>query len=79
MLQTSHRSWSSFSPTVRIAIVAGGIVQIALFLAAQIDIARRPAQAIRGDKGMWRALAFINFLGPLAYFLFGRKPQPMEA
>ena len=41
-------------------------------MANLIDIRRRPAADIRGSKRVWTALAFVNFIGPLAYFRFGR-------
>jgi hypothetical protein len=50
-----------------------GIAQIGLFIAALWDIRRRPEDAINGSKRLWTGLAFINFIGPLAYFAFGRK------
>ena len=28
---------------------------------------------INGSKQMWTVAAFINFIGPIAYFTFGRK------
>ena len=31
------------------------------------------AEQINGRKPMWVALAFVNTIGPLAYFVFGRK------
>jgi hypothetical protein len=40
-----------------------------------VDIYRHPAEEIRGTKWLWSAAAFVNFMGigPIAYFLFGRK------
>ena len=47
---------------------------LGLLAAALADIKRRPATQIRGSKRMWIALSFINWvLGPLAYFIFGRR------
>jgi hypothetical protein len=28
---------------------------------------------VKGPKRLWRAVAFVNFVGPISYFLFGRK------
>jgi hypothetical protein len=50
-------------------------VQIALLVAALIDIRGRSAGDIRGSKRWWTAALFVNFVGPIAYFLFGRKRQ----
>jgi hypothetical protein len=65
--------WGALSPTQQKATVGAGIVQVALCIAALADIRRRPADQINGKKPMWVALAFVNTIGPLAYFAFGRK------
>lgn len=41
--------------------------------AALVDIWRRPEEKIRGSKRLWALVAFVNFVGPIAYFSFGRK------
>jgi hypothetical protein len=53
--------------------VGAGVVQLSLLAAALVDLRRRPAEQINGSKKMWVPLAFVNFLGPLAYFAFGRR------
>jgi hypothetical protein len=57
----------------RRGIVLSGLVQFALLAAALLDIRRRPADEINGSKLLWTGLAFVNFVGPIAYFVFGRK------
>jgi len=42
------------------------------------DLARRPAAQVRGPKVVWFAVTFINALGPVAYFLLGRRKPPVE-
>ena len=42
---------------------------------ALADIRRRPAAEIRGNKWIWTGVSFINFVGPISYFLFGRKAE----
>ncbi len=56
----------------RFPLAIMGLVQFALLVAAQIDLKRQPASAVRGPKWAWRTVAFVNFVGPLAYFAFGR-------
>jgi hypothetical protein len=55
--------------------VLGALValQFGLLAAALIDLRRRPARKVRGDKRLWTAVAFVNYVGPLAYFACGRK------
>ena len=48
-------------------------LQLGLLAAALFDLSRRPARKIRGDKRVWVAAAFVNYVGPLAYFAYGRK------
>lgn len=73
---TQPRRWQDLSPRQRRGIVVTGVVQIALLLAALRDLRRRPAEQIRGSKRLWSAAVFVNWLGPLAYFLYGRRRSP---
>ena len=61
------------SPGRRAATVLGAVVQFSLLAAALWDIAHRPAAAINGSKKAWTTAAFVNFIGPISYFAFGRK------
>ena len=74
MTTRNVKKWEDFTPPQKAATVLLGMVQVTLLAAAQLDIRRRPAEQIRGSKLMWTLLAFVNFVGPIAYFLFGRKP-----
>ena len=73
------KRWSDLSPGARKAIIVVGIAEAVLKTAAAIDIKRRPASQIRGEKRAWVAVvALVNSAGviPVSYFLFGRRPQP---
>jgi hypothetical protein len=65
--------WSDLSPQKQLAISVTGLVQVALLILALADIRRRPAEQINGSKKLWALVAFINFVGPITYFVFGRK------
>jgi hypothetical protein len=69
----TRRSWSELSPLARKFVVVSGLVQVGLFIAAQVDLARRPADQVVGSKARWRMIAFLNFLGPAVYFWRGRR------
>jgi hypothetical protein len=68
-----NKRWGDLSSTQRKAVVLSGVVQLGLLAAALADIYRRPAQEIRGDKRLWAVVALVNFVGPVSYFLFGRR------
>jgi hypothetical protein len=48
------------------------IIQFILLIVAIIDLIRTPET--NGPKWMWALIiVFINILGPIAYFIFGRR------
>ena len=69
----SRRPWAEVSPQQRTAIVIAAVVQIGLQAAALVDLRRRPARRVRGDKRVWAAASLVNFAGPIAYFMRGRR------
>jgi hypothetical protein len=52
----ANKKWSELSTGQRRGIMASGIVQFALLIAALVDIWRRPKEEIRGDKRLWTAV-----------------------
>jgi hypothetical protein len=69
----TRKRWSELSRRQRAAIVAAAVVQEALAAATLWDLRHRPSTQIRGSKKLWVAAAFVNFVGPLAYFTVGRR------
>ena len=67
------RKWSDMSGVQRFGVAAGGIVQLVLAGLAWSDLAHRPAKKVNGPKGVWAAVIAINYAGPIAYFIGGRK------
>jgi hypothetical protein len=74
------RKWSDLSQAGKIGTVLLacfqvmlGLVKIGLLVAALRDLHRRPPDLVNGNKRVWTFLVFINFVGPIAYFIFGRK------
>lgn len=56
--------------------VVGAVFETALKVTALVDLARRPADEVRGPKAAWAtAIVLVNSVGgvPLAYFLVGRR------
>jgi hypothetical protein len=72
------KQWQDFTDRQKRGIVVLGLFQLALLAAALIDIRRRPAEEINGSKRLWTMVVFINGIGPIAYFLLGRK-RPASA
>ncbi len=69
----SKQRWSELSRTERSVIAGATTVQLSLLAAALVDLQRRPSDQVKGSKRLWRTLAFVNFVGPISYFLFGRR------
>ncbi|HHY40231.1 MAG TPA: negative regulator of sigma-Y activity [Syntrophaceticus sp.] len=50
------------------------ILQVVLFVIGIVDLLRRDPQQVRwGIKWVWVLILLINIIGPLIYFVFGRK------
>ncbi len=74
MLNNGQRkSWSEMSTWQKVAIQLAAAVQLALLAAAQWDLTKRSDDELNGSKSLSRAITFVNFIGPLAYFMVGRK------
>ncbi len=70
------KRWSDLSSRNRKMITVGIVIEGVLKVIALADLARRPADQVRGSKAKWAAAVFlINSAGavPLAYFLYGRR------
>ena len=67
------RKWAELSDRQRALLLAAAAAELSLKVAALVDIARRPADRIRGPKALWRAAMAVNLVGPLSYFAIGRK------
>jgi len=69
----AKRRWSDLSPRTKAAVVAIGVAQNSLLVAALVDLRRRPSRKVRGDKRLWAAASFVSWIGPISYFTYGRK------
>ena len=69
----AKRKWADLTIGERQAVVGLGAAQLLFLGAALRDLRRRPAHKIRGSKRLWTPIVFINFIGPIAYFLLGRR------
>ncbi|MCK9496071.1 MAG: PLDc N-terminal domain-containing protein [Dehalococcoidia bacterium] len=68
-----RRGWDDLSRQQKRGIGLLGLVQFALLLFALQDWIRRPDDQIRGRKKLWFPALFVNFVGPVAYLVVGRR------
>jgi hypothetical protein len=69
----AHKRWRDLTTTQQASMVLLSTVQITLLMAALTDLRRRSADEVNGSKQLWTVLAFVNVIGPMAYFVFGRQ------
>lgn len=65
--------WGDLSPRTRSLVSVAALGELTLKTAALIDIRRRSRDQVRGPRLMWTALCFVNLLGPITYFVIGRR------
>jgi hypothetical protein len=79
MRMADRKQWSDLSERNRKLLIAAGIVEGCLKIAALIDLKRRPASQVRGPKWLWAAVvSVVSSAGviPISYFVLGRKRPP---
>ena len=72
-VMATKKKWSELSTRSRRLVTITGVIEMALLAATLVDLKRRPAEQIKGSKRLWTALAFVNIIGPVAYFTIGRR------
>lgn len=74
-----NKRWSDLSAAQQRGIMLASALQLGLLVAGLVDIYRRPEEEVQGSKRLWTLASFVNFVGPISYFLFGRKRTPSTA
>ncbi len=69
----NKKQWNELTGKEKVGVIGLSAIQLALLGAALWDIRHRSATDINGKKWVWTMVSFLNFVGPLAYFKFGRK------
>ena len=67
------KTWAEMSTGQKRAICVVGAIESVLTGAAMMDLARRPTHEVRGPKAAWALAAFVQPVGPIAYFAVGRR------
>jgi len=70
----ARKKWTELTGGQKAAVVLLGSLQLSLAATAWSDLARRPARQVNGRKGVWAAVIAVNWVGPLAYLRWGRRP-----
>lgn len=73
MSNKASKKWREMSTPRKVGTMLMTIAQFTLLAFALADIRKRPAEQINGSKKLWTAIVFINWIGPIAYFVKGRK------
>ena len=75
----ARKRWSDLTDLEKTAVLVAASVQVSLAATAWVDLARRPAELVRGPKGIWAVAIAVNFVGPISYFALGRLKAPAPA
>ena len=67
------KKWAELTPRQQTAVLVLGSVQLSLAATAWTDLARCPASEVNGRKAVWAAVIAVNWIGPLAWFRWGRR------
>lgn len=74
----SRSKWQDMTRGQRAFVVVGAGIEIALTTVAVVDLARRPAEQVRGPKVGWLLGCVIQPVGPIAYLTLGRRRTPTD-
>jgi hypothetical protein len=69
----SKKHWSDLTLAQKRIIYVAGAAEVVVTAAALRDLARRPADQVRGPKAAWVVAFFVQPVGPLAYFAARRR------
>jgi hypothetical protein len=69
----TNRRWEDLSPRQQTLVLVAGSIQLALAATAWTDLATRTADEVNGRKSLWALLIAVNWVGPLAWFRWGRR------
>lgn len=66
-------TWNELSDRGKTLLLVAAGVEVSLALTAWVDLARRPASSVVGPKRVWAVVIAVNVVGPITYFVAGRR------
>jgi Phospholipase_D-nuclease N-terminal len=69
----AKKQWSDLTSSQRRAIYVAGAAEAVVTTAALRDLVSRPPSRVRGPKAAWLLAFFVQPIGPVAYFVVGRR------
>jgi hypothetical protein len=71
---TGHgRRWQDLTAGQQTAVLVAASVQLSLAATAWAQLATTPAEEVNGSRVRWALLIAVNWVGPLAWFRWGRR------
>lgn len=67
------KRWSELSNRQQTAILTLASIQVSLAATACADLAVRKPELVNGSKSKWAAVIAVSFVGPVLYFVRGRR------
>jgi hypothetical protein len=73
---TAHgRRWQDLTPGQQAAVLVAASVQLSLAATAWAQLATTPPEEVNGSRVRWALLIAVNWVGPLAWFRWGRRDR----
>lgn len=69
----AQKKLSDLTPAQRRVVYSIGAAELIATAVALLDLARRPADEVRGRKAAWAIACFVQPVGPIAYLIAGRR------
>ena len=70
-----HRRFADLTKSQQVAVLVAGSVQLFLAGSAWVDLSTRSPAEVNGSRLAWAGIIAVNFVGPLAWYRWGRRPR----
>ncbi len=67
------KRWADLSAPQRIGVIIAATIQFCLLVGGLWDLWHQKPEDVRGDRRFWTGFMFVNWIGPIAYFAYGRR------